>query len=79
MWRQHGTTPSIAPIVVAELDAYAAERDLDPGEASTRSRYAADLARLGRTRPWPPGRNEPCWCGSGRKYKACCGPEPASA
>jgi methionyl aminopeptidase len=19
-----------------------------------------------------PGRNEPCWCGSGRKYKHCC-------
>ena len=22
-----------------------------------------------------PGRNEPCWCGSGRKYKKCHGPE----
>ncbi|TQJ16364.1 SEC-C motif-containing protein [Kribbella jejuensis] len=22
---------------------------------------------------WPPGRNEPCWCGSARKYKKCCG------
>jgi len=21
----------------------------------------------------PPGRNEPCHCGSGRKYKKCCG------
>ena len=21
--------------------------------------------------PKPPGRNEPCWCGSGRKYKRC--------
>jgi len=20
-----------------------------------------------------PGRNEPCWCGSARKYKKCCG------
>ncbi|GIH26407.1 hypothetical protein Aph01nite_47170 [Acrocarpospora phusangensis] len=27
---------------------------------------AGDLA-------WPPGRNEPCWCGGGRKYKKCCG------
>jgi hypothetical protein len=24
--------------------------------------------------PWPPGRNEPCWCGSGSKYKKCCLP-----
>jgi uncharacterized protein YecA (UPF0149 family) len=22
-----------------------------------------------------PGRNEPCWCGSGRKYKKCHEPE----
>jgi uncharacterized protein YecA (UPF0149 family) len=21
---------------------------------------------------WPPGRNQPCWCGSGPKYKKCC-------
>ncbi|HEX6201821.1 MAG TPA: type I methionyl aminopeptidase [Thermoanaerobaculia bacterium] len=35
----------------------------------------------------PPGRNDPCWCGSGRKYKKCHlasdrvakGPEPAAA
>ena len=24
-----------------------------------------------------PGRNEPCPCGSGKKYKRCCGLEPA--
>ncbi|MEO7995163.1 MAG: SEC-C metal-binding domain-containing protein, partial [bacterium] len=24
-----------------------------------------------------PGRNDPCWCGSGKKYKACHYPEPA--
>lgn len=23
--------------------------------------------------PKKPERNEPCWCGSGRKYKKCCG------
>ncbi|MFC9693283.1 SEC-C domain-containing protein [Kribbella sp. NPDC056951] len=22
---------------------------------------------------WPPGRNQPCWCGSEVKYKRCCG------
>jgi tetratricopeptide (TPR) repeat protein len=27
----------------------------------------------------PPGRNEPCSCGSGRKYKHCCGKAPADA
>ena len=24
------------------------------------------------TRPKPPGRNEKCPCGSGKKYKKCC-------
>jgi tetratricopeptide (TPR) repeat protein len=23
---------------------------------------------------WPPGRNDPCWCGSRAKYKKCCYP-----
>jgi len=23
--------------------------------------------------PWPPDRNQPCWCGSDTKYKKCCG------
>jgi tetratricopeptide (TPR) repeat protein len=27
----------------------------------------------------PPGRNEPCPCGSGRKYKHCCGAPPRAA
>ncbi|MGI8800829.1 MAG: SEC-C metal-binding domain-containing protein [Solirubrobacteraceae bacterium] len=26
-----------------------------------------------RERAWPRGSNEPCWCGSDRKYKRCCG------
>ena len=30
--------------------------------------------------PAPPvGRNQPCPCGSGLKYKRCCGAEPAAA
>jgi hypothetical protein len=27
---------------------------------------------------WPPGRNQPCWCGSGTKYKKCCGANRAA-
>lgn len=34
---------------------------------------AADLAARGRAQAWPPPRNSPCWCGSTRKYKKCCG------
>ena len=33
---------------------------------------AAELDRREETLAWPPGRNEPCWCGSGLKYKRCC-------
>ncbi len=23
--------------------------------------------------PWPPGRRDPCWCGSKKRYQRCCG------
>lgn len=36
-----------------------------------RARWLAEHARAGR--PWP-ARNEPRVCGSGRKFKRCCGP-----
>ncbi|MEW6487610.1 MAG: SEC-C metal-binding domain-containing protein [Thermodesulfobacteriota bacterium] len=29
--------------------------------------------------PYRPGRNDPCPCGSGRKYKKCCGTKAAAA
>jgi tetratricopeptide (TPR) repeat protein len=66
---------AIAPIVVEAYAAWCAEHDEDPEEA--RAAHAAHRMRNGETIPWPPGRNEPCWCGSGRKYKKCCGPAPA--
>jgi len=56
------------------------EENAENGAASpdTLSAYAAELTRTGRTTNWPPPRNGPCWCGSGRKYKKCCG-NPALA
>ncbi|MDP3890972.1 SEC-C domain-containing protein [Nocardioides sp.] len=68
-----GRTPDIAPGNLDEFTAYAESKGLDPRDGSTRAAYAAELGRLGRSRAWPPGRNEPCWCGSGSKYKRCCG------
>lgn len=58
---------------VAEYVEFAARKGNDPVESATRAAYGAHLGYLQRTRPWPPGRNEPCWCGSGKKYKKCCG------
>ncbi|WP_433006038.1 SEC-C domain-containing protein [Kribbella sp. CA-294648] len=31
---------------------------------------------VGEAIEWPPGRNQGCWCGSGVKYKKCCGWPP---
>jgi tetratricopeptide (TPR) repeat protein len=65
----------IAPLRAAELAQWVADHEPDEEDpAQLRARYAADLGRdPSRTIPWPPARNEPCWCGSGRKYKKCCG------
>lgn len=52
---------------------FAEEGGHDPSESSTRAAYAAHLGYLHRVAPWPPGRNDRCWCGSGHKYKRCCG------
>ena len=73
---------SVAPIWIDEYVAWCDERGDNPAEEGSRAAYAADLERLGRTVLWPPRRNERCWCGSGAKYKSCCGsvgpasPEP---
>lgn len=63
---------AIAPIVLDEYIAWCEEHNQDP--AGTRAHYAADRLAAGEVIPWPPNRNDPCWCGSGRKYKKCCGP-----
>jgi uncharacterized protein YecA (UPF0149 family) len=62
----------IAPIRITEFVTWCAEHGEDPRRA--RAGFAAHLARSrpGQLTAWPPGRNQPCWCGSGRKYKKCC-------
>ena len=71
--RETGRQPSVAPLEVERLVAFAAENGIDPDSGAARSRLAAELGRRGESVAWPPNRNEPCWCGSGRKYKRCCG------
>lgn len=68
-----GQAPWVAPIKVDALELFASERGLDPGSGFARVHFATVLADRGEAQPWPPGRNELCWCGSGRKYKRCCG------
>jgi len=63
----------VAPIDVDGLLGWAAAEGLDPDTGEARSGYAAQLLERGDAIAWPPGRNDPCWCRSGRKYKRCCG------
>ena len=68
-----GQRPRVAALDVDELSAWSEEQGYDPDSGAARSQFAAELARTGRALVWPPGRNDPCWCRSGRKYKRCCG------
>jgi SEC-C motif len=64
----------IAAVRVAPFTAWCAERGRQPDSADARAEYAAHLAANADPGviAWPPGRNQPCWCGSGVKYKKCC-------
>jgi tetratricopeptide (TPR) repeat protein len=73
-----GNRLHIAAMTVDGLVAHAEESGFEPGRGEARSSYAATLLGTGAAVSWPPGRNDRCWCGSGRKYKKCCGPVPAA-
>lgn len=81
--REAGVTGlHIAPLRSAGFARWLADNDPDERDAAQlRARFAADLGRnRSRVIAWPPGRNEPCWCGSGRKYKKCCAaPRPGGS
>ena len=65
---------AIAPVRVAPFTAWCAERGHQPDSADARAEYAAHQAANADPGviAWPRGRSQPCWCGSGRKYKKCC-------
>jgi hypothetical protein len=63
----------IAPLRLAEYLPWCADEGRDPELPESRAHYAAELTRRSEFIGWPPDRNDPCWCGSGRKYKRCCG------
>ncbi|GAB2812062.1 hypothetical protein GCM10022221_06970 [Actinocorallia aurea] len=65
---------TVLPQRVDDVLAFAAARGLDATDQETRLDQLREAAETGAsTFTWPPGRNEPCWCASGRKYKKCCG------
>jgi tetratricopeptide (TPR) repeat protein len=63
---------ALTPITIDAYIDWCTGHDRDPEESDNRASYATELLERGITQPWPPARNEPCWCGSQRKYKKCC-------
>jgi hypothetical protein len=62
----------VVPVTVARLVAFAERISADPTDPAVKTRYVEtvpDEAMIA----WPPPRNAMCWCGSGAKYKKCCG------
>jgi hypothetical protein len=72
--RADGDGPFV--VVTIDLERYAAwceAQGHDPADRRSRGTFVNEEREAGAGRTWPPGRNEPCWCGSDRKYKRCCG------
>lgn len=61
--------------ILTDYEAYADRTGADPSLPTTRNAYGKwrALEERQHTALWPPARNGPCWCASGRKYKKCCG------
>jgi len=54
------------------LAAFLAEHGGDANDPDVLDAYAEQVETTTGVLPWPPGRNEDCWCGSDLKYKKCC-------
>lgn len=63
----------MVPLTVAGLAEFASRTGTDPADKATRHAYMMEVVAEGGAISWPPQRNAPCWCGSGAKYKKCCG------
>jgi tetratricopeptide (TPR) repeat protein len=64
--------PVLAPVYVEAFLEWADARAVEASDPASRDTYAQEVARLGNAVPWPPGKREQCWCGTGEKYKKCC-------
>lgn len=62
-------------VSVEEHLAFAQSNGLAPADDETFGELGPKIAldEPERVSSWPPERNKPCWCGSARKYKKCCG------
>ncbi len=76
---QQPPTPQVAPAIpLPQLPRYSQMKDLDTPRAVTTNIEGVSGDASGRRKDnappdWKGGRNDPCWCGSGKKYKKCHG------
>lgn len=68
-----GTTIQLVDARVPEMQAYAEGVGGSIADPDVRRAYLDHQVQHGQVGAWPPGRNASCWCGSGTKYKRCCG------
>lgn len=71
--RPEGLPRVCVPIELATLRAYADTLGAPVDERGLRVRFSMWATCQGLGTSWPPGRNQPCWCGRPAKYKKCCG------
>ncbi|MFG1907540.1 SEC-C metal-binding domain-containing protein [Kribbella sp. NPDC048928] len=73
---EHGTTSlATIPATANALATFATTSGSEDPDIPTLEAYRDSLIDSGTPQtPWPPGRNDPCWCGSQAKYKKCCLP-----
>ncbi len=75
-WRElrdaGATSITVVPMTVSGLVEFAEEIGESPTDSAVKNRYSGRIAATSGI-AWPPARNAPCWCGSGVKYKKCCG------
>jgi hypothetical protein len=64
---------SIASAMAAEAQLMGAEVQYPDGGAEAVAAYEEPVAQAPVRVEKTPGRNEPCFCGSGKKYKLCHG------
>jgi hypothetical protein len=61
---------TLQPVTLAFADAHGVGLNADDIDAP--EEFWQQLSAEHPPIAWPPGRNDACWCGSGRKYKRCC-------
>lgn len=63
----------LAPVEMDHLRRWLDERHTSFSNIDAFEDYVDSLTESNQIVAWPPRRNDRCWCGSGNKYKKCCG------